>query len=147
KRGIMEMADAIAITKADGSNTEKAMAARAEYDHALRLFPPTASGWQPKVLTCSSITRQGIGDVWETVLAYSHLIKEKTLFEKRRQEQARYWMRETIESTLKDSFYHHPAIRSALPGIEEEIMAGRLTSFAGAEKLMAIYFQSLSEQK
>ncbi|NTW50603.1 MAG: methylmalonyl Co-A mutase-associated GTPase MeaB, partial [Chlorobiales bacterium] len=144
KRGIMEMADAIAITKADGSNAEKAMAARAEYDHALRLFPQTGSGWQPKVLTCSAITKQGIQDVWDTVLAYTHLMKEKALFEKRRQEQARYWMRETIETGLKDSFYHHPAIKSELKSIEAEVMAGRLTPFEAAEKLMSLYFQSLA---
>mgnify|MGYP000032174458 CR=1 FL=1 len=84
KRGIMEMADAIAITKADGENVRKAEMAKIEYQNALHLFPPTESGWIPKVLTCSSLKREGIDKIWETIDSFINQLKDTNFFDKKR---------------------------------------------------------------
>jgi len=96
KRGIMEMADAIAINKADGNNIEKAGLAKIQYQNALHLFPPTPSGWDPKVLTCSAHEKTGIEELWAIISGYLAMTKENNYFQHRRNEQAKYWMYETI---------------------------------------------------
>jgi LAO/AO transport system kinase len=140
KRGIMEMADAIAITKADGENTDKAERARNEYTNALHLFPPTESGWIPKVLTCSSKTNTGIGKVWDTVLEYMALTRHNGFFERNRLEQSRYWMYETINQNLKDSFYNDKRIQKLLEIYENKVLQGESTPFTPAKTLLEKYF-------
>lgn len=141
KRGIMEMADAIAITKADRENITRAERARAEYTNALHLFPPTASGWVPKVLTCSAKTQAGIENVWDTVLEYMALTHHNGYFEKRRQEQSRYWMYESINQKLKDSFYHDKRIQKLLENYERMVLRGETTPFTPAKALLEKYFR------
>jgi LAO/AO transport system kinase len=96
KRGIMEMADAITINKADGQNVERAKLAQAEYRSALHLFPPTNSGWTPEVKTCSSLYHQDVDKIWDMILEYVKLTKENGYFESNRRSQAKYWMYESI---------------------------------------------------
>jgi LAO/AO transport system kinase len=141
KRGIMEMADAIAITKDDGENVARAQRAWAEYSNALHLFPPTESGWIPRVMTCSSKTNTGIENVWDTVLEYIALTKHNGYFEKRRQEQSRYWMYESINQTLKDSFYHDRRIQKLLEIYENRVLQGETTPFTPAKALLEKYFK------
>ena len=141
KRGIMEMADAIAITKADGENIPRAERAQAEYSSALHLFPPAESGWSPKVLTCSSKTNIGIQNVWDTALEYIALTKYNGYFEKRRQEQSRYWMYESINQNLKDSFYHDKRIQKLLESYENKVLQGETTPFTPAKVLLEKYFR------
>jgi LAO/AO transport system kinase len=141
KRGIMEMADAIAITKADGENIARAGRAMAEYTNALHLFPPTASGWTPKVMTCSSRSCTGIGYIWDTVLEYMSVTKHNGYFEKKRLEQSRYWMYETINQTLKDSFYYDTRIQKLLEKYEKKVLLGETTPFTPAKALLEKYFK------
>ncbi len=141
KRGIMEMADAIAITKADGENVSRAERAMAEYSNALHLFPPTQSAWIPKVMTCSSRSGNGIASVWDTVLEYMALTRHNGYFEKNRLEQSRYWMYETINQNLKDSFYFDPRIQKLLEKYEERVLGGEITPFAPARALLEKYFK------
>jgi LAO/AO transport system kinase len=141
KRGIMEMADAIAITKSDGENMTKAERAMGEYRNALHLFPPTESGWVPKVMTCSSKTNTGIRDVWDTVLEYAAFTRHNGYFEKRRLEQSRYWMYETINQNLKDSFYHDARIQKLLEKYELKVLSGETTPFTPARALLDKYFK------
>jgi LAO/AO transport system kinase len=141
KRGIMEMADAIAITKSDGENMEKADRARAEYANALHLFPPSPSGWIPKVMTCSSRTGKGIPEVWDTVLEYMATVKHNGYFERKRLEQSRYWMYETINQNLKDSFYFDARIQKMLLRYEQKVLAGQTTPFTPARDLLDKYFR------
>src|SRR5690554_1198616 len=108
KRGIMEMADLVAINKADGNNQEKAQMARRQYVNALHLFPPKESKWVPGVLTCSALTKTGIAEIWDTILEYKKLVADNGYFNQKRQEQASYWMHETIEEYVRRSFYQHP---------------------------------------
>lgn len=141
KRGIMEMADAIAITKADGENVARAERARSEYMNALHLFPPATSGWMPRVMTCSSKTSSGIDLVWDTVLEYVTHARLNGYFEKRRQEQSLYWMFESINQNLKDSFYHDARIQKLLEKFKKEVLYGEITPFTPTKALLEKYFR------
>lgn len=139
KRGIIEVADAIAITKADGENREPAEMARAEYEKALRLLSDTESGWTPPVLTCSAQTGDGIDAVWDAVERYRAYTKETGFFEEQRRKQARHWMYQTIEKRLRDGFFSDPDVEAAQDEVEAAVLEGRLSSLAAAEQLLDIY--------
>ncbi len=140
KRGIMEMADMIAITKADGNNVEKARLAQAEYQNAFHLFPAAESGWTPLAVTCSSVTKAGIQEIWETINRYMNFTKSNGYFNRRRSQQAKYWMYETINEELKNRFYHSSSINEMLKWVEHEVTQNHISSFAAAQKLIDIYF-------
>jgi len=141
KRGIMEMADAITITKSDGENIPRAERARNEYNNAIHLFPPTESGWIPRVLTCSARTNTGIQAIWDSILEYEIFARKNGHFEKKRLDQSRYWMYETINQNLKDSFYHDRRIQKMLQKQEDRVMMGETTPFTPAKVLMEKYFK------
>ena len=122
KRGIMEMADGIVINKADGDNIDRARLAQAQFRSALHLFPPTTSGWMPEVLTYSGYYELGIAEVWEMIDRYFKFVKENGYFELKRQQQARYWMRETIDSRLRNNFYNNPEVEQRLAALENEVL-------------------------
>ncbi len=140
KRGIMEMADAIAITKADGSNLEKSRLAKRQYENALHLFPPAKSGWVPKVLTCSALNDKGIDEVWATIHQYVNFAKQNGFFQEKRNNQAKYWMYETINQIIKDNFYSKKDVKKRLPDFEKSVLSGEMSSFYAARKLVDIYF-------
>jgi LAO/AO transport system kinase len=142
KRGIMEMADTIVITKADGNNIPKAEMARVEYKNALHLFPPSPSRWHPRVMTCSSREKKGISEIWETVRDYVSVTKSNGWFWERRREQAVTRMHETIIDTLKNSFYSHPEVMAMLPELEKQLREGETTSYKPATILLDKYFSS-----
>ena len=104
KRGIMEMADGIVINKADGNNVDKARMAATHFRNALHFFPVPDSGWTPKVLTYSGFYGLGIKEIWNMIDEYIAFVKQNGYFEYRRNEQAKYWMYETINEQLKNSF-------------------------------------------
>jgi LAO/AO transport system kinase len=142
KRGIMEMADLIAITKADGANAMKAKSAKIEYQSALMLFPATESGWSPLVETCSSVDKVGIMKIWEHIESYTSLVKSNNFFYTRRKEQAKYWMIEAINNRLMRNFYGNEAVKENLEILEEMVLEDKISSFAAAKKLLSIYFSS-----
>jgi len=139
KRGIVEMADILAINKADGENKDAAERARQEYANALRLFPADDTDWKPPVLTCSAETSDGIAEVWNAVRRFERTMKDSGAFEAKRQRQARYWMHQTIEQRLRDDFFADDRVQTALSDLESRVMEGTLSSFAAAEKLLAAY--------
>ena len=138
----MEMADTIAITKADGNNIQKAEMARIEYQNALHLFPPAASGWSPKVLTCSSLEEKGIIDIWMTISEYVSHAKANGYFWERRRQQAVTRMHETVIDNLKYSFYSNPEIMTLLPDLEKQLRDGEITSYKAASILLEKYYAS-----
>lgn len=140
KRGIMEMADAIVINKADGENIRKAEQAKNEYQNALHLFPPTPSGWIPKVLTCSSLVKTGIDEVWEVINEFIEKQKSNKFFALKRKEQAKYWMYESINESLKNNFYQQEIIKNKLKFFEENVLQGKMNSFLAARMLLNDYF-------
>jgi LAO/AO transport system kinase len=139
KRGIMEMADVLAINKADSGNERAAQRARVEYQNALHLFPAPKSGWTPQVTTCSALEEKGIDKIWTLVEEYLDLTKENGYFQQRRRDQARHWMHETIEQKLKDDFYHNKNVKAELGELEDRVQKGDISSFAAAEQLLKIY--------
>lgn len=144
KRGIMEMADAVAITKADGENELKAEQAKREYENAIHLYPPKESGWVPEVTTCSSLKNEGINEIWETITKHQELIEQSGELEKKRQLQARKWMHEAIINGLKENFYSNEHIKSALLALEEQVTQDKKSPFAAADELLAAYFKNFS---
>lgn len=145
KRGIMEMADGIIINKADGDNLERAKLAATQFKNALHLFPAPESGWTPQVLTYSGFYGLGIKEVWNMVYDYIDFVKENGYFDYRRNEQSKYWMYESINEQLRDSFYHNPKIEEMLAEQERCVLQGQLTSFVAAKKLLDTYFDDLSK--
>jgi LAO/AO transport system kinase len=141
KRGIMEMSDMLVINKADGSNIEKASVAQAQYQSALRLFPLSESGWEPKALMVSSLEKIGLDKVLTQIEAYLTLTKENGYFARRRREQARYWMYETIDEALKNDFYHNPSVETALAAYEQDVLDGKKSSFTAAKELLHAYYK------
>lgn len=140
KRGIMEMADGIAINKADGDNIPRAQLAQAQFRSALHLFPPTASGWQPEVLTYSGYYELGIAEVWDMIDRYFAFVSANGYFEQKRLQQARYWMYESIDEQLRRHFYGNPAIASLLADKEARVLANRQSSFTAARDVLDAYF-------
>lgn len=141
KRGIMEMADAITINKADGNNVERAGLARIQYQNALHLFPATESGWKPKVLTCSAYMKTGIKEIWETIDEYLSMTRGNNYFQYRRNEQSKFWMYETINEQLRNDFYQNETISEKLAEAENKVLKEELSSFVAARKLLDLYSQ------
>ena len=141
KRGIMEMADMMVITKADGENIKKAELAKAQYQGALHLFPLADSGWRPQVYTCSSHVGTGLEEVWQGVEQYLQHIELNGYFMANRNRQNKYWMYETINETLKSSFYNNPEIEAKMADIEQRVLDAKLSSFIAAKELLDIYFK------
>lgn len=142
KRGIMEMADAIVINKADGDNIKKANQAKVEFNRALHLFPPKKSNWQPKVTTCSAITKDGISNIWNTISDYFEMTKESRYFQEKRNEQNHFWMMETINEQLKQNFYNQPEIISLLEQNKKAVQNNEISPFAAAQLLLNQYKNS-----
>ena len=140
KRGIMEMADGIVINKADGDNVGPAQLAQAQFRSALHLFPPTASGWSPEVLTYSGYYELGIAEVWDMIDRYFDFVKANGYFDAKRREQARYWMYESIDERLRANFYNNPAVAALLRENEAEVLANRRSSFIAARDVLDYYF-------
>ncbi len=143
KRGIMEMADGIIINKCDGNNVEKCQLAATQFRNALHLFPMPESGWLPQVLTYSGFYGFGIKEVWDMVYKYFDYVKETGYFEYRRNEQAKYWMYESINEQLRNSFFQNNTIATMLKAEEQGVLAGQKTSFVAAKQLLDAYFALL----
>jgi LAO/AO transport system kinase len=142
KRGIMELADALAITKADGDNVPNANRARVEYQNALHLFPPTPTGWQPPVLTCSALTQTGIPELWATVeaqqicLTRTHRdgLPERT---RHRQQQALDWFRALLRQQAERQFFGQPGMAAQLQATEQQVRAGTLLPTRAVQALFS----------
>ena len=141
KRGIMEMADMMVITKADGENIHKAELAKVQYQGALHLFPMPESGWRPKVYTCSSVAQTGLEEVWKGVEEYLDHIEANGYYEANRNRQNKYWMYESINEALKSSFYQNPEIAERIEDVEAKVLDAKMSSFIAAKELLDIYFK------
>jgi len=139
KRGIIEMIDGMAINKADGDNKRKADRARIEYSNALHLFPASADGWTPRVLTCSAIEGAGVAETWDMVLEHRAQLEASGHLATRRSHQALEWMRELVSMGLEDSFRDHRGVSARLPRLEEAVGHGQVTPFAASRELLHIY--------
>lgn len=138
KRGIIEMADAIVINKADGDNLKAAKSAKVEFNRALHLYPEKDSGWSPKVSLCSALKQKGISEVWDVIQEYLEITSSNHYFEHNRNNQNKFWLLQTIEERLKSDFYKSENIKKALPAQIKLVEEGKTTPFAAAEYLLNI---------
>ena len=143
KRGIMEMADGIVINKCDGDNVDRCHMTATNFRNALHFFPPTDSGWEPKVLCYSGFYGYGVKEVWDMIYSYFDFVKENGYFEYRRAKQARYWMYETIDEHLRRSFYQNERIKAMKQEAEEAVLNNKKTSFQSAQELLDAYFKGI----
>ena len=139
KRGIVEMADILAVNKADGDQLDAAKNARKEYRNALHLMPLKESGVNPKVLTCSAIEQTGIDEIWKLILENQKLTKKNQFFNQKRKEQSLFWLHEQIGNGLKDIFYKNAKIKKRLEEIEKEVLEGKRNSFSAADELLNMF--------
>lgn len=138
KRGIMEMADIIAINKAEGDRAALAEKSAREYRNALHLFPPTPSGWVPPVLTCAAEPGLGIADLWSKIESFFNHQKVSGYFEKKRQDQSVYWFKETLQQKLMENFFKSPGMNNQLAEVQEKIRKGTINPFKAADELVKI---------
>lgn len=144
KRGIMEMADGIIINKADGDNIDKANLAASQFRNALHLFPAPDSGWHPKVLTYSGYYSLGIREIWDMVGEYITFTQKNGYFCHKRNEQSKYWMYESINETLKDTFYNNTAVEGMLETTERQVLNNEISSFVAAKRMMDLFLSNLA---
>ncbi|MEH7106256.1 methylmalonyl Co-A mutase-associated GTPase MeaB [Bacillus sp. JJ1764] len=139
KKGIMELADAIIVHKADGANKLKAEQTRKEYNRILHFLQPATKGWETKAHTCSSITKEGINELWTMIQSFEQTVKNSGAFEQRRKIQTREWMHSMILDQLQYHFYHHPEVKNLLPKYENEVIAGERTVAVAVEGLFNVF--------
>ncbi|MEH6535848.1 MAG: methylmalonyl Co-A mutase-associated GTPase MeaB [Psychroserpens sp.] len=138
KRGIIEMADAIAINKADGENLKAAKLAKVEFNRALHMYPQKESEWQPKVTLCSALKREGVDELWLLISEYLKHTKANDYFETHRTDQNKFWLLQTIEDRLKSDFFNQQKIKEALKAQLQLIEDGKTTPFVAAEYLLSL---------
>jgi len=141
KRGIMELADILIVHKSDGSNVEKSRTATADYKRALHLFPPTQSGWIPRVLSASSLENKGIPEIHEAIEAYYRHTVTNGYFQKNRQNQLRAWFQTALEQQFYWMLRHRTDLQELYEKLLEDVNTGRLTPIAAAQQIMSRIFR------
>jgi len=136
KKGVLEIADGIAINKADADNIEKASRARTEYENALHFLKPASPNWSPPVLTCSAIEMTGIEEIWKMVLDFNKKLTVSGELDIKRKKQALNWMWSLVEDGLKERFYQHPGVQNQLERMIEGVETGTITPTSAAGKLL-----------
>lgn len=145
KRGITEISDGIVINKCDGDNVERCHLAATNFRNALHFFPAHESGWTPQVLCYSGFYATGIKEIWDMIYGYFDFVKANGYFDKRRSWQGKYWMYESINESLRRSFYNNPAVLRAMREAERQVVEGEKTSFAAAKSLLSAYYRDIRE--
>ena len=145
KRGIMEISDGIVINKCDGDNVDRCHMAATNFRNALHFFPMPESGWSPKVLCYSGFYGTGVKEIFDMIYEYMDFVKANGYFAYRRNEQAKYWMYESINEHLRLNFYNNPAIKAQLSAAEQTVLEGHKTSFVAAQDLLDKYFDLLAK--
>ena len=138
KRGVMELADLVAINKTD-VNPPAAARARAEAENALHYFPALSTGWTARAITCSALSGQGIAELWNCALEHEKLTRSNGSFRRVRREQSIKWMNDIIQQGLSNHFRSHPATRAGLVDLEKDVVEGRMTPFRAARTLLQLY--------
>ena len=141
KKGILELADMIAVNKADGANANAAEAAAREYEIALHLTAPASPLWSPPVLTCAGLTGAGVNELWEKVEEHRSILSEAGELEGRREQQNVRWMWSMLDDRLNDGLRSHPSVRTLLPELESEVRAGTTTPVSAVDQLLEAFLK------
>lgn len=142
KKGVIEIADALLINKADGENRQRALIAKGEYNRVLHYLQPATAGWQTKAYTCSALTGEGIAEIWSVVETFRDEMTRSGGLAARRQAQARDWLRSMTEDYLRTRFYGNAEVAKKLPEVEAAVLRGELSATAAAQQIIAIYERS-----
>jgi LAO/AO transport system kinase len=139
KKGILELADAIVINKADGNNIERAKEARAEYESALNLMESKSAVWSVPVLTCSALTLYGLEEIWKAILDHRQKLTEAGELAEKRRLQAIDWVWSLVENGLKERFFKNPKVKDQLPAIVDAVEKEKTTPTAAANELLSLH--------
>jgi LAO/AO transport system kinase len=142
KKGVLELADIIAVNKTDGENEAKAFEAAKDYISALRLTQPMTSNWMPPVVNCSSLTGKGLDEVWEKIQDHKKILETSGEWEGRRRIQKLKWMWSIVEERLSSDLYDNPSIMEQVPELEKTVLEGEISATAAAERLLEIFRKS-----
>jgi len=142
KKGIMEMADAVVITKADADNRTAADRAVLEYQNALHLFPPATNGWYPQVLTCSALEKRGLVEIWTMIENYIVATQQSGFYRQNRQAQNLEWMHSFIRQALEERFYTNPKVKQQLAEIEQFVEKEKWLPLQAAHYLLDLFTSS-----
>ena len=135
KKGIMEMADGLVITKADGANLIKAKQARADYRQALHLYPMGPAGVAAQVKICSALENTGITEIWQMIVSFVHT-QQTQYFTQKRQEQNLFWLHQAIMAGLEDQFFSNQQVQAQLHTLQQKVAAGEISPFLAASELL-----------
>ena len=141
KRGILELADLLAVNKCDGANVQAAQAARLEYEGALRLLRPKSDSWQPSAVCLSAKEGTGLEELWELVEAHQEQLGASGELAARRAEQLRRWMWELVEEELLRALRAHPGVRDLADALEHDVTEGRLRPELAAARLLEAFLK------
>jgi len=147
KKGVLELADAIAINKADGANIENAKKAKIEYEKALSLLTPSSKTWSPPVLTCSALTLDGIDEIWQVILEHRRKMEATGEMAEKRRQQSLDWMWALVEEGLLNRFYKNPGVEKSLPKIVKSVEEGKTGPTVAAHKLLYLHDLCFSESE
>ncbi|WP_102263520.1 methylmalonyl Co-A mutase-associated GTPase MeaB [Mesobacillus jeotgali] len=140
KKGIMELADAVIVNKADGPNEQTAIKTKEEYNRILHFLQPATKGWQTAAMTSSALQSKGIDEIWKTISAFESLTRKSGIFDERRRFQTKEWLNDMIIDQLQAHFFHNPAIKNLLPKVENEVISGNRPVASGVEELFRAFF-------
>ncbi|MGB0884935.1 MAG: methylmalonyl Co-A mutase-associated GTPase MeaB [Chitinophagales bacterium] len=141
KRGIMEIADIVAVNKAENNNDKNANKAIRNYKNALHLLPENESGWITEVLSCSGLNNYNIESIWKLFIKYENHNKLKNYWKKKRTQQSKYWMHETINQSLNNIFYNNDTIKEKIKTTEKKVIEGKISSFKAADDLLNLFLK------
>jgi LAO/AO transport system kinase len=137
KKGVLELADGIAINKADGDNQDRVARAKKDLENAMHLILPASAAWQTPVMTCSSVEENGTVPVWEKVLEHQRIFKRSGEFDQRRKSQALEWMWTLVEDGLKQMFKDNQKINAQIPVVSNQVAKGEISPSAAARTLLS----------
>jgi LAO/AO transport system kinase len=139
KKGVMELADAILVNKADGENKLRALAAKAEFNRFLHYLQPITEGWFPQAYTCSALTGEGIAEIWQVIQDFCSTTSESGVFRQRRRKQTIDWMYTMVEDYLRTSFFNDPEVNKIIPVIEKALVNGEMSATVAAKQLLKTF--------
>lgn len=139
KKGIMELADALVINKADGNNKLPAETARSEYERAMHYLQPSTEGWTSHAFTCSAVKDQGINDIWKVISTFKEITTKSGIFEQHRKQQSIKWVHDMVEEHLRSLFSRHPEVKKMISKIEQDVADGTMPAVSAVQKLIAIF--------
>lgn len=146
KRGIMELADLLVVTKADGENTKAAKRAAAEYKNAMHLFPANENQWIPSTATCSALDKTGLEDIWQQILSFVNATTINGWFEKNRRDQQFFWLERIVQNEILERFRSDKHFNALIENAEQSIRSQQENAFVLAQKIVNEIFQNYVKQ-